>query len=84
MMTRRNHKQTMAKRNQLSTPPQSLTPQADDGKASQSYQTNDGKVQLSAISKQWQAQSIICPTAAASQADNDESQSFICPATTAA
>jgi hypothetical protein len=84
MMTRHNHKQTMATRNQSSTPPQSLTPQADDGKASQSYQTNDGKVQLSAAIKQRQAQSIIRPAAAATRADNNESQSFVCPATTAA
>jgi hypothetical protein len=74
----------MAKRNQLSTLPQSLTPQADDGKASQSYQTNNNKVQSSAASKQWQAESIICPAAAATQADNNESQSFVCPATIAA
>ncbi len=73
----------MAKRNQLSAPLQSLTLQADDGKASQLYQMNDGKAQLSAVSKQWQAQSIICPAAAATQADNDESQSFVCHATTA-
>jgi hypothetical protein len=74
----------MAKCNKLSTPPQSLTLQADDGKASQSYQTNDGKAQLPAPSKQRQAQSIICPAAAATQADNDESQSFVQPTTTAA
>jgi hypothetical protein len=83
-MTSRNHKQTMAKCNQLSAPLQSLTPQADDGKASQLYQTNDGKAQLSAASKQQQAQSIICPAAAATQADNNELQSFLCPATTTA
>jgi hypothetical protein len=68
----------------LSALPQSLTPQADDGKASQLYQTKDGKAQLSTASKQRQAQSIICPAAAATQADNNESQSFLCPATTAA
>jgi hypothetical protein len=74
----------MAKRNPLSAPPQSLTLQADDGKASQSYQMINGKAQSSATSKQRQAQSIICPAAAATRADNDELQSFVRPATTAA
>jgi hypothetical protein len=83
MMTKCNHKQTMAKHNQSSTPLQSLTPQADDGKASQLYQTNNSEAQSSAASKQRQAQSIIHPAAAATQADNDESQSFVCPAATA-
>jgi hypothetical protein len=83
MMMRHNHKQTMAKHNQSSALPQSVTPQADDGKASQSYQMNDGKAQSFAVSKQRQAQSIICPAAAATRAENNESQSFVCPATTA-